>query len=143
MINDAVYSDIQHIWDLRKDKARLNLIVSGSVVSLMYKIFENNKEPLFGRAHHFIRLKAFDTEVLKEILSDFNPDYLLAFYSFTGSVAKDVQLFMDNGWTTRQKMISGMIHENSIFISEGKNLLVEEFEKEYSIYFSILTAVLS
>lgn len=144
-INNSVYSDMQHIWDLHKDKAQLNLIVSGSVVSLMYKIFENNKEPLFGRAHHFIRLKAFDTEVLKEILSDFNPDYqaddLLAFYSFTGGVAKYVQLFMDNGWTTHQKMISGMIHENSIFISEGKNLLVEEFGKEYSIYFSILTAI--
>lgn len=144
-INASVYSDMQRIWDLHKDKAQLNLIVSGSVVSLMYKIFENNKEPLFGRAHHFIRLKAFGNEVLKEILSDFNPDYqaddLLAFYSFTGGVAKYVQLFMDNGWTTLQKMIAGMIDENSIFISEGKNLLVEEFGKEYSIYFSILTAI--
>ncbi|MDO5104291.1 ATP-binding protein [Capnocytophaga sp.] len=144
-INPSVYSDIQRIWDLNKDQARLNLVVSGSVVSLMHKIFENNKEPLFGRATHFVKLKTFETTVLKEILSDFNPyfqpDDLLALYSFTGGVAKYVQLFMDNGWTTKHKMVAGMIDENSVFIAEGKNLLIEEFGKEYSAYFSILSAI--
>ena len=144
-VNPSVYSDMQRIWDLHKDKAKLNLIVSGSVISLMYKIFENYKEPLFGRANHFIKLQAFKTNSLKEILSDYNPSYtpddLLALYSFTGGVAKYVQLFMDNGWTSKEKMIEGMIDENSIFISEGKNLLIDEFGKEYGTYFSILTAI--
>ena len=144
-VNPSVYSDMQRIWDLHKDKSKLNLIVSGSVISLMYKIFENYKEPLFGRANHFIKLQAFKTNTLKEILSDYNPNYtpddLLALYSFTGGVAKYVQLFMDNGWTSKEKMIEGMIDENSIFISEGKNLLIDEFGKEYGTYFSILTAI--
>ena len=144
-VNPSVYSDMQRIWDLHKDKAKLNLIVSGSVISLMYKIFENYKEPLFGRANHFIKLQAFKTNTLKEILSDYSPNYtpddLLALYSFTGGVAKYVQLFMDNGWTSKEKMIEGMIDENSIFISEGKNLLIDEFGKEYGTYFSILTAI--
>ena len=144
-VNPSVYSDMQRIWDLHKDKAKLNLIVSGSVISLMYKIFENYKEPLFGRANHFIKLQAFKTNTLKEILSDYNPSYtpddLLALYSFTGGVAKYVQLFMNNGWTSKEKMIEGMIDENSIFISEGKNLLIDEFGKEYGTYFSILTAI--
>ena len=144
-VNPSVYSDMQRIWDLHKDKAKLNLIVSGSVISLMYKIFENYKEPLFGRANHFIKLQAFKTNTLKEILSDYSPNYtpddLLALYSFTGGVAKYVQLFMNNGWTSKEKMIEGMIDENSIFISEGKNLLIDEFGKEYGTYFSILTAI--
>lgn len=144
-VNPSVYSDMQRIWDLHKEKAKLNLIVSGSVISLMYKIFENYKEPLFGRANHFIKLQAFKTNTLKEILSDYNPSYtpddLLALYSFTGGVAKYVQLFMDNSWTSKEKMIEGMIDENSIFISEGKNLLIDEFGKEYGTYFSILTAI--
>lgn len=144
-INPSIYSDMQRIWDLHKDKSKLNLIVSGSVISLMYKIFENHKEPLFGRANHFIRLKAFNVETLKEIIFDYNPNYqpddLLALYSFSGGVAKYVQLFMDNGWITKDKMIDGMIDENSIFIYEGKNLLIDEFGKEYGTYFSILTAI--
>ena len=144
-VNPSVYNDMQRIWDLHKDKSKLNLIVSGSVISLMYKIFENYKEPLFGRANHFIKLQAFKTNTLKEILSDYSPNYtpddLMALYSFTGGVAKYVQLFMDNGWTSKEKMIEGMIDENSIFISEGKNLLIDEFGKEYGTYFSILTAI--
>lgn len=144
-VNSAVYSDMQRLWDLHKDRAKINLVVSGSVISLMHKIFENNKEPLFGRANHFFRLKPFETRVLKEILTDFNPNYkaddLLALYGFTGGVAKYVQLFMDNGWTTKDQMINGMIDENSIFISEGKNLLVEEFGKDYHTYFSILALI--
>jgi hypothetical protein len=47
-INESVYSDIQNIWDTYRKKSKMNLIVSGSVYSLMQKIFQNNKEPLFA-----------------------------------------------------------------------------------------------
>ncbi len=144
-INSSIYSDMQKIWDLNHNSCKLNLIVSGSVFSLMHKIFQNNKEPLFGRAQHYIHLKAFDTQTLKTILSDYNPGYkaddLLALYSFTGGVAKYVQLLMDNNANTKAKMIAYLTAENSIFINEGKNMLIEEFGKDYAIYFSILTYI--
>lgn len=38
-------------------------------------------------------------------------------------------------------MIDFMIAEDSIFISEGKAILVEEFGKDYGTYFSILTLI--
>lgn len=144
-INASIYSDMQKIWDLYQTKSKINLIVSGSVMSLMYKIFQNNKEPLFGRAQNFIHLKAFDTITIKEILKDYNPDYkaddLLALYCFTGGVAKYIQHLMDNKATTKEKMIRFMLSENSFFINEGKHTLIEEFGKDYSIYFSILTCI--
>lgn len=34
-----------------------------------------------------------------------------------------------------------MVPENSSFMDEGKNLLIEEFGKNYAIYFSILSAI--
>ena len=144
-VNASVYSDMQRIWDLKHTVSKINLIVSGSVISLMYKIFQNNKEPLFGRAQNFIHLKAFDTPTIKAILKDhnprFQPDDLLALYSFTGGVAKYIQLFMDNEANTTAKMIEYMVSEDSVFIHEGKNTLIEEFGKEYAIYFSILTCI--
>ncbi len=144
-INASIFSDMQKIWDMYHTSSKVNLIVSGSVMSLMHKIFENNKEPLFGRAQHFIHLKAFDTETIKTILNDHNqqytPDDLLALYSFTGGVAKYIKLLMDNDAITKAKMISFMTSENSPFITEGKNTLIEEFGKEYAIYFSILTCI--
>ncbi len=144
-INESVYSDMQNIWDSYRKKSRMNLIVSGSVYSLMQKIFRNNKEPLFGRADNIIKLSAFDLSTLKEIIYDYSPQYinddLLALYSFTGGVPKYVELFCDNGILTVDGMISFMVRENSPFTDEGKNLLIEEFGKNYAIYFSILSAI--
>ena len=71
-INESVYSDMQNIWDTYRMKSKMNLIVSGSIYSLMQKIFQNNKEPLFGRADNIIKLSAFDLMTLKEIMRDYN-----------------------------------------------------------------------
>jgi AAA+ ATPase superfamily predicted ATPase len=144
-INEAVYSDMQNIWDTYRKKSRMNLIVSGSVYSLMRKIFQYSKEPLFGRADNIIKLSAFDLPTLKEIMHNHQPGYtnddLLALYSFTGGVPKYVELFCDNGALSINKMIAFMVRENSPFTDEGKNLLIEEFGKNYTIYFSILSAI--
>lgn len=91
-INDGVYSDMQNLWDRYKSTSKMNLVLSGSVYSLMKKIFENAKEPLFGRANELIHLQPFSVEVIKTIVTDHRPDCkpgdLLAFYMLTGGVAK-------------------------------------------------------
>ena len=38
-------------------------------------------------------------------------------------------------------MINRMIKADSVFLSEGKAILVEEFGKDYGVYFSILSAI--
>ena len=38
-------------------------------------------------------------------------------------------------------MLNQIIKSDSIFLGEGKAILIEEFGKEYSIYFSILSAI--
>jgi len=145
-INPSVYSDMQNIWDTYRKKTRVNLIVSGSVYSLMQRIFQNSKEPLFGRADNIIRLSAFDLPTLKEIMHDYCPegytnDDLLALYSFTGGIPKYVELLFDSGALHIDEMIPFMVRENSPFTDEGKHLLIEEFGKNYTTYFSILSAI--
>lgn len=144
-INESVYSDMQNIWDQYRKKTKVNLILSGSVYSLMNKIFQNSKEPLFGRADNIIKLSAFDTETIKKVIVDYSPDYqnddLLALYSFTGGIPKYLEVLCDGCELKTDKMIEFMVRENSPFIDEGKNLLIEEFGKNYGTYFSILSAV--
>jgi len=70
-INSSVYSDIQKLWDLYKHKTSLNLILIGSIYSLMNKIFMNSKEPLFGRADRILSIKAFSVYEVNNILSDY------------------------------------------------------------------------
>ena len=59
-INKSVYSDIQNIWDRYKFNTKVHVIFIGSIYSLMIKIFQNSKEPLYGRADRILYIKPFD-----------------------------------------------------------------------------------
>lgn len=146
-VNPSVYSDMQNIWDSYKDRSKINLILCGSIYSLMNKIFENSKEPLFGRATDRILLKVFTPTTIKKILADNYPGYtkedLLAFYTVTGGVAKYVELLVSKNAFTLDAILSEIYRENSLFIDEGKNILIEEFGKDYATYFSILSLIAS
>jgi len=47
-VNPAVFSELQDIWDQRKEKTKCNLILMGSISKLMNHIFKNRKEPSSG-----------------------------------------------------------------------------------------------
>lgn len=146
-INPSVFSEMQREWDLARRGSHMNLVISGSIYSLMHRIFEDSKEPLFSRANRIVNLQPFSTGVLREIIADHNPGYtpadLLSLYTLTHGVAWYVGMFMDNAATTRQAMLDMLTEENSPFIGEGKNLLVEEFGADYANYFSILACIAS
>lgn len=144
-VNPSIYSDMQNIWDSYKGKAHINLIVAGSVNTLMNKIFKDKKQPLFGRQTNTIHVRPFRPSVLKDIMSEYCPGYkksdLLALYTLTGGVAKYVELFIDRKKYTEKKMLDMFFEQDSYFLPEGKNMLVDEFGKDYGIYFSILTLI--
>jgi AAA+ ATPase superfamily predicted ATPase len=146
-INPSVYSDMQNSWDSQKGASKINLILCGSVYSMMIRIFEHAKDPLFGRATCRIHVKAFTISTLKAILADYRPDYsnedLLAFYIITGGVAKYVELLIEEKAFTFRSILNVILSDNALFLDEGKNVLIDEFGKEYGNYFSILSLIAS
>lgn len=144
-VNESVFSDIQKYWDIYRLKTKVNVIISGSVYSLMTKLFKDKKEPLYGRDDATIKLFPFPPSVLKEILDEYSPGWtnedLLALYSFTGAVPKYIELLVDAGALTKDKMISFLCKADSPFIDEGRKLLIQEFGRKYGTYFSILEAI--
>lgn len=144
-INPSIYSDIQNFWDQYRLKTFVNFIVSGSIYSLMTKIFQHYHEPLFGRADVMLKLNPFSLPVLKQIMSDNYPSYtnddLLALYTVTGGIPKYVELLVDAKSISVEKIVHAVCDQDSPFKDEGKNLLVDEFGKQYGTYFSILDAV--
>ena len=135
---------IQHKFNLVIDEFQ-ELIVSGSVYTLMEKIFKDAKEPLYGRSDRVLKLFPFPTYVLKEILKDHKPDFipedLLALYTFTGGIPKYIELFMDAHAVNMEQMVDFMVRPDSPFMDEGNTLLIQEFGKKYGNYFSILSAI--
>jgi hypothetical protein len=146
-IGEGIISDIQRVWDKHHAEAHIHLIACGSIYNMMKRIFEDRKEPLFGRKTARIDLKPFSTSVLKQILRDHNPDYtpedLLMLYAITGGVAKYVAQLMDDGCKTWEDMIRNVCRPSSIFLEEGTELLVGEFGRKFQIYYSILQLIAS
>lgn len=146
-INPAIFSEIQDLWDRYHTTSKLNLIVSGSVNTLMKRIFENESEPLYGRPTNKFMLRPFRISVLKQILHDSCPSYkpedLLCLYLITGGVAKYVELFIDAKCFTKEKMIDYICRQDSYFITEGKDLLNNEFSGDFITYFSIMQLIAS
>lgn len=143
--NPGIYSDMQREWDVHHGTARINLIVCGSVNSLMNRIFRDKKEPLYGRQTGQLRLDPFAPGEIAAALDArapaAAPDDLLALWAFTGGVAKYLALLLDAGAFSRDAMIDEMLSEGSVFIDEGIASLVEEFGRDYGVYFSILGAI--
>jgi hypothetical protein len=146
-VNRSVFGEIQKLWDLHKSKARMNLILCGSVYSMMKRIFEDEKEPLFGRANERIYLRPFRVDVVKNLLNGQFPrirnNDILTFYTITGGAARYVELFFDKEKHTLSGMVDEIFRENSLLIDEGKNVLIEEFGRDYGTYFSILSLISS
>lgn len=146
-INQSIISDLQRVWDKYHAQAHVHLIACGSIYSMMKRIFEDRKEPLFGRKTAQLILKPFSVETLKQILSDHNPSYtsedLLMLYAITGGVAKYVAQLMDAGCTTWQTMLHEVCRPSSTFTDEGTELLVSEFGRRYQVYYTILQLIAS
>ena len=144
-VNPSIFSDIQNYWDQFRLKTNVNLIVSGSIYSLMTKLFRDKKEPLYGRDDHTIKLHPFAPSVLKEVMHEYASGYtnddLLALYAYTGGVPKYIELFVDAEALTKDGMIRYICKPDSPFIEEGRKLLIQEFGRKYGTYFSILEAI--
>ena len=146
-INPAIFGDIQGVWDRYHKKAKLNLVVCGSVNRLMNKIFFDDSQPLYGRNTGKLEVMPFTTRLTKEILKAHNPKFtkrdLLTLWALTGGVARYVELFMDEHAFTGADMIRTVFGMSSAYIDEGKVILSDKFGKEYGVYFSILSAISS
>ena len=116
-VNPSVFSGIQKIWDLYKGNAKINLVVSGSVYTLMQKIFKTKRAALYGRETAFLKIDPFRVSVLKQILCEYSPGFsnedLLALWSFTGGVAKYVEMLVDGGAFTFEAMLATIVREES------------------------------
>jgi len=80
---------------------------------------------------------------LNDNAPEFSNEDLLTFYLFTGGVAKYVELLVDAKAFTLKEIVDEVLSANSLFLEEGRNVLIEGFGKDYGNYFSILMLIAS
>jgi uncharacterized protein len=145
-INKSTFSEIQKLWDKYKFETHVHVIFIGSIYSLMTDIFQNEKEPLYGRADRILYIKPFKPNTIKEILEDYDSyseENLFYNYLITGGVPRYQELLYESGNFTKEDIINQIFQRNSFFLEEGRSLLIQEFGKDYGIYFSILELISS
>lgn len=147
-VDPAVFSTLQNYWDGQKKKTKINLILVGSVLTLMEKIFSGNKEPLFGRATQKIYLAPFSTKTVKQILKDYHFEGfedILNFYTIFGGIPKYYEC-LESEYRLHKisffEIIKSLfLDKDAILKKEGFDFLVEEFGKKYQTYFSLLQII--
>lgn len=146
-IDPSVFSTIQNHWDREKDNIRGAFIFIGSIYTLMRKIFEGKKEPLFGRATSRLYIEPLEPDAIAEILSDYHLDAsknLPFYFTLFGGIPKyyflldRYHLFGKSHAEIVKKLYCEM---DAPLQNEGRELLIEEFGKNYHLYFSILQVI--
>lgn len=140
------WSELQHAWDLNKDRSRVFLVFSGSIVSALEKLFGSESEPLFGRLDCQILLRPFPTRVVRQIFLEesggSDPADLLFTYAATGGVARYLELLSQAGAMTAQGGVRYIFSPEGEWLrSEGALYLSNEFRAEAPAYTDILRAI--
>ena len=141
-VNKAFFSELQDLWDRYKNKSRMHLICCGSLYSLMTRLFQDSREPLFGRADNRINLQPLRTQYISELLTDqkrFSSETLLQWYMLSGGVPKYLEWLVNSD--PEKNIWESLINEHSLLIEEGHYRLAEEFGPEHGTYFSIMAAI--
>jgi len=148
-VDASVFTVLQRLWDTNKNESKGMFIFIGSVLTLMKNIFEGSQEPLFGRATARMVLDPLPPDAVAAILNDHRlqaPASLLFFHTLFGGVPK-YYFLLDRYKLFKQppeEIIRRLFVEaDAPLQNEGRELLIEEFGKNYHLYFSILQVVAS
>ena len=144
-VRNSIFADMQAAWDKYKDNMHINMIVCGSIYSIMRHLFDDRKQAMYGRLTRRIDMRPFTIATLKEILQHYAPDYtpddLLCLYALTGGVPKYVETLIDRQAYSRDEMLRCFCDTSAPFVNEGQNLMNMEFRRESATYYSILSLI--
>lgn len=145
-IDKSIFSILQRKCDEQKDFP-LQLIFLGSVIGLFKKIFEDKKQPLFGRLSATINLQPFDLVHSMEALSYLNYknfEDMLKIYGIFGGFPKYYAVLEE--FDLLNKDFSEIVEylfmqQNAPLENEIPYILKQEFGRRSALYYSILHAI--
>jgi uncharacterized protein len=140
----SVFGTFQKMYDLHRETSHALLVFLGSSYSLMNKIFKDSKEALFGRASDIMTLSYLPLAAQGEILEDaglYSGENQLHLFSIFDGIPKYIEELVDIAGSDFKEKLKSLLTRRDFLWEEGENLLKEEFGKEYSSYYSILSAI--
>ncbi|MCW4024580.1 MAG: ATP-binding protein, partial [Candidatus Bathyarchaeota archaeon] len=144
-VEPSILGALQKNIDLHENNSGL-IILSGSLIGLMKKTFQNSKEPLYGRIKRGIRISPLNLascfEVGREL--ELKKKELLKLYLLFGGYPKyyvAVEDFDLKGKTAREIVDALFLCKSAPLEEEVSIILSQEFGGRSGIYYSILEAI--
>jgi len=144
-INPSFIMLLQKFWDLYKNDTNIYLIISGSSIGMIRRIFLEEKAPLFKRADNIITLRDFSFWEICRILDDLeivDPiEKLKIFGLFGGTIFYYTLLEKYNVKSFEDALNILILNDYAPLRNEVKDIFIEEFGKVYRTYFEIISAI--
>ncbi len=140
--NASIPFELQKLWERYKDGTNKILILSGSYVRMMDKIFTKKKAPLFNRASFKLLLDPLRQDVVWDIqkkeLHMNDPVKEIVNYCIFGGIPYYYEILeKHNASESAVDLFFGI----GQLRDEGQDILRQEFGSAYKKYFSILEAL--
>jgi len=141
-VDPSVFSTIQRFWDETK---KCTLVVVGSYVGMIKRIFMDAKEPLYGRATAMLNLKPLRFNAVCAILSDLGITSFVdavEIYSLFGGIPYYYELMEKYCVRKFEDCVKSLVLDVVAPLKyDIRNILIAELGKKYATYFSVLEAI--
>jgi Predicted ATPase (AAA+ superfamily) len=138
-------TQLQRYWDMKTDNCKVFLIVSGSSIGMIRKIFIEAQAPLFKRADNILTLRPFTVRETFDMLdgmgiTDIQEKQNL--YFLFGGTVYYYRLFEKYQCSSFLDALEKLVFtEFAPLRDEVRDILIEEFGKEHSTYYEIISAI--
>ena len=144
-VQPSILGSLQKNVDLHENNPGF-IIISGSLIGLMKKTFQNVKEPLYGRIKRGIRINPLDLSSCFEIGNELRLEKaeLLKLYLIFGGYPKyyiAIEDFDLKGKTALEIVDALLLSKSAPLDEEVNTILSQEFGGRSGIYYSILEAI--
>ena len=146
-VEPAIYSILQGVWDTWHKQSRIHLIAIGSVVGLMKKVFQDAKEPLYGRLTQEIDLSPLPIDATYQIATDLgfqSPTDILTLYGIFGGMPRYYEIIESmglGGSTIPHILHQALFTPFAPFRNEMRDIILSEFGNTAHTYLAILEAI--
>ena len=146
-VDKEIFGILQKYIDLYENRKKLLLIFSGSTIGLIKKIFQDNKEPLYGRVKRKIKLNQIDLRGVMKMCNELNItniEEILKLYFVFGGFPRYYVMIEDEcleGKSFGEILDELFFSEFAVMEDEINVILYNEFGKRGSLYYDILSAI--
>lgn len=138
--DDSFLSLFQRWWDEVFCKLPVMMVLCGSFIGMMEKITLAESSPIYGRRTGQYRLEPMDFLQARKFLPQLDLVDQVKTYSAVGGIPLYLKKMAGQG-SFDSALRESMLSPGEFLVEEGRFLVMEEFKKDPTTYFSILRTI--